>query len=74
MVIPSSVIVAGIVAARLEPRRIGVISRGDLESAVLAYIMSRAATTTTVGEAEALMAQVDEIPWNDEGRVGVYVA
>lgn len=73
MVIPSSVIVAGIVAARLEPRRIGVISRGDLESAVLAYIMSRAATTT-VGEAEALMAQVDEIPWNDEGRVGVYVA
>mgnify|MGYP001180475923 CR=1 FL=1 len=73
MVIPSSVIVAGIVAARLEPRRIGVISRGDLESAVLAYIMSRAATIT-VGEAEALMAQVDEIPWNDEGRVGVYVA
>jgi len=73
VVIPSSVIVAGIVAARLEPRRIGVISRGDLESAVLAYIMSRAATTT-VGEAEALMAQVDEIPWNDEGRVGVYVA
>lgn len=60
-------------AARLEPRRIGVISRGDLESAVLAYIMSRAATIT-VGEAEALMAQVDEIPWNDEGRVGVYVA
>jgi len=73
VVIPSSVIVAGIVAARLEPRRIGVISRGDLESAVLAYIMSRAATIT-VGEAEALMAQVDEIPWNDEGRVGVYVA
>ena len=73
MVIPSSVIVAGIVAARLEPRRIGVISRGDLESAVLAYIMSRAATIT-VGEAEALMAQVDEIPWNDEGRVSVYVA
>ena len=73
MVIPSSVIVASIVAARLEPRRIGVISRGDLESAVLAYIMSRAATIT-VGEAEALMAQVDEIPWNDEGRVGVYVA
>jgi len=73
VVIPSSVIVASIVAARLEPRRIGVISRGDLESAVLAYIMSRAATIT-VGEAEALMAQVDEIPWNDEGRVGVYVA
>lgn len=73
MVIPSSVIVASIVAARLEPRRIGVISRGDLESAVLAYIMSRAATIT-VGEAEALMAQVDEIPWNDEGCVGVYVA
>ena len=73
MVIPSSVIVAGIVAARLEPRRIGVISRGDLESAVLAYIMSRAAIIT-VGKAEALMAQVDEIPWNDEGRVGVYVA